>query len=71
MEFLSQKGIVFEARDVRKDGKARKELFELGSQSTPTIVVGDRVLVGFRPDELLMVIQGTSNPSNESGSPDS
>jgi glutaredoxin len=58
MEFLSQKGIVFEARDVRTDFAARKELLELGSQSTPTIVIGDQLMVGFRPDRLMEMLQG-------------
>jgi glutaredoxin-like protein NrdH len=56
MEFLSQQGIPFEEKNVRADPDAIRELQELGSQSTPTIVVGDQVHVGFRPDELLALI---------------
>jgi glutaredoxin len=56
MEFLSQRGIAFVARDVAADMEARAELIALGSRSTPTIKVGDEVLIGFSPAKLLALL---------------
>ena len=56
MEFLSQRGIPFVAKDVSTDLEARAELIALGSRSTPTIKVGDEVLVGFNPTKLLALL---------------
>jgi glutaredoxin len=47
MEFLSQKGIPFTAKDISSDMEARKELIDLGSRATPTIKVDNDVIIGF------------------------
>ena len=47
MEFLSQKGIGYTAKDISTDMEARKELVNLGSRSTPTITVDNEVIIGF------------------------
>ena len=47
MEFLSQKGVTFTAKDIMADMEARKELLSLGSRATPTIKVDDEVIIGF------------------------
>jgi glutaredoxin len=47
MEFLSQKGISFTAKDISSDMEARKELIDLGSRATPTIKVDNDVIIGF------------------------
>ncbi len=47
MEFLSQKGVAFTAKDISADMEARKELLALGSRATPTIKVDDEVIIGF------------------------
>jgi glutaredoxin 3 len=47
MEFLSQKGIPFTAKDISSDMEARKELINLGSRATPTITVDNDVIIGF------------------------
>lgn len=52
MEFLSQKGIPFTAKDVSADMDARQALIALGSRATPTITVDGRVLIGFDPTQL-------------------
>ena len=57
MEFLSQRGIAFTTRDVSSDMDARAELIALGSRSTPTIKVGDEVLIGFSPAKLLVLLK--------------
>jgi len=56
MEFLSQKGVPFVAKDVSTDPEARAELIALGSRSTPTIKVGAEVLIGFNPTKLLALL---------------
>lgn len=47
MEFLSQKGVAYTAKDISSDMEARKELIALGSRATPTIKVDDEVIIGF------------------------
>lgn len=47
MEFLSQKGVAYSAKDISTDMEARKELVSLGSRSTPTIKVDNEVIIGF------------------------
>ena len=47
MEFLSQKGVAYTAKDISTDMEARKELGSLGSRATPTIKVDDEVIIGF------------------------
>ncbi len=47
MEFLSQKGIPFTAKDISSDMEARKDLINLGSRATPTITVDSDVIIGF------------------------
>ncbi len=56
MEFLSQRGIPFVAKDVSTDLEARAELIAIGSRSTPTIKVGGEVLIGFNPAKLLALL---------------
>ena len=57
MEFLSQNNVPYTHKDISEDPQAQQELVELGSMSTPTIKVGDKILVGFRPKELLEAVQ--------------
>jgi glutaredoxin len=51
--YLSEKGIDFESKDVSDDQQALIELVRTyKSNSTPTIVVGDQVMIGFDPERL-------------------
>ena len=55
-EFLSQRGFVFEEKDITKDPSAVEELERLGAMTTPVIVIDGEVVVGFnqkRLEELL------------------
>lgn len=52
-DFLKKNNIPFVEKDVTEDFDAVNEMMEMGSQSTPTIKYGDKVMVGFRADELL------------------
>ncbi len=53
MAFLSERGIAFEERDVTRDPSAVEELVQkYKSHSTPTLLIGDEVMIGFDPDRL-------------------
>ena len=55
-EFLSQKGVAFETRDVINDPVAMEELVETGVLTTPVTLIDGEVVVGFdrkRLEELL------------------
>jgi glutaredoxin len=46
-EFLSQKGIEFEERDVSKDEAALEELQKRGLMTTPVTLIDGDAVVGF------------------------
>lgn len=46
-EYLSQKQIQFDDRDITKDASAILELKKLGFMTSPVTVVDDKVIVGF------------------------
>jgi glutaredoxin len=46
-EYLSQKQVQFDDRDITKDPSAILELQKLGFMTTPVTVVDDKVIVGF------------------------
>ena len=46
----------FEERDISRDQSAAEELQKYGSHSTPTVVVGEHVLVGFNPERLDQIL---------------
>jgi glutaredoxin-like YruB-family protein len=50
--FFASHNVSFEYKDVQADPVALGELTALGSRSTPTIVVGDEVMIGFDPERL-------------------
>jgi len=52
-EFLSQAGVEYTKYDVSQDREAVRRLVgELGSRTTPTIVVDGEVVIGFDRDRL-------------------
>ncbi|HEX9665843.1 MAG TPA: glutaredoxin domain-containing protein [Thermodesulfobacteriota bacterium] len=52
-EYLTQKGVNFEDRNVSEDERALKELTEkYKSRSTPAIIIGDEVIIGFDKEKL-------------------
>jgi len=46
-EYLSQKQVAFEDRDITRDPTAISELQKLGFMTTPVTVIGAKVIVGF------------------------
>jgi len=57
-EFLASHGIAFPEKDVRSDPEFLRELVEdLKSRTTPTLVVGEQVLIGFDPDKFQAALE--------------
>jgi glutaredoxin-like YruB-family protein len=51
--FLTERGVLFEERDITQNPAAVRELTEkYSSHSTPTLVIGDEVMIGFNPERL-------------------
>ena len=57
-EYLSQKGIEFQERDIAEDLGALADLKKLGYMTTPVIVIDGSVIVGFDADKIDQVLQG-------------
>ena len=51
-EFLSEKGVTFEIKDIINDPTAMAELVEIGSLATPVTVIDGEVVVGFNRKKL-------------------
>jgi glutaredoxin len=56
-EYLSQKGINFQERNVAQDPDALAELKKLGYMTTPVIVIDGSVIVGFDADKIDQAIR--------------
>jgi glutaredoxin len=57
-EYLSQRKIDFEDRDITKDPSAILELQRLGFMTSPVTVIGDKVIVGFNVPKLDAALKG-------------
>ncbi len=55
-EFLSAKGVAYKERDIIADPAALDELKRLGYMTTPVIVVGEFVVVGFDREKLELLL---------------
>ena len=55
-QFLASRKVAFEYKDVQTDPIALRELMDLKSQSTPTILVGEEVMIGFDPERLATML---------------
>jgi glutaredoxin 3 len=51
-EYLSQKGITFQEKDIAQDPSALADLKRLGYMTTPVIVIGGSVIVGFDVEKI-------------------
>lgn len=54
--FLQARNVPFVYKDVQADPAALKELLALDSRSTPTLLVGEEVMIGFDPDRLTLLL---------------
>jgi glutaredoxin len=57
-EYLSQKGIQFQEKDIAQDPSALADLKKLGYMITPMIVIDGSVIVGFDADKIDQALQG-------------
>ena len=57
-EYLSQKQIQFDDRDITKNPSAILELQKLGFMTSPVTVVDDKVIVGFDVSKLDQALKG-------------
>jgi glutaredoxin len=57
-EYLSQKGIKFQERDIAQDPSVLADLKKLGYMTTPVIVIDGSVIVGFDADKIDQALQG-------------
>ncbi len=55
--WLKKNQIPFLDFNVAKPGKMQKRFFEMGGQSVPMIVIGDRQFIGFNPNQLKSVLE--------------
>lgn len=56
-EYLSQKHIQFDERDITKDPSALLELQKIGFMTSPVTVVEDKVIVGFDMPKLYAALK--------------
>jgi len=57
-EYLSQKGMKFQERDIAQDRGALADLKKLGYMTTPVIVIDGSVIVGFDAEKIDRALQG-------------
>ena len=51
-DYLNEKGVEFEEKNVGNDAEARKELIQKGYMGVPVIIVGDEEIQGFDKEKL-------------------
>lgn len=61
--FLLSRKVPFEYKDVQADPQAFRELMDLGSRSTPTLLVGAEVMIGFDPERLDAMLRSLPVPA--------
>ena len=57
-EYLSQKGIEFQERDIAQDPGALTDLKKLGYMTTPVIDIDGWVIVGFDAEKIDQALKG-------------
>lgn len=59
-EYLSQKGITFQERDIAQDPGALADLKKIGYMTTPVIVTDGTVIVGFDAEKIDQALAPTT-----------
>jgi glutaredoxin 3 len=59
-EYLSQKGITFQERDIAQDPGALADLKKIGYMTTPVIVIDRTVIVGFDAEKIDQALAPTT-----------
>ena len=62
-EFLSQRGVSFEERDVSRDPVAAQELAKMGQRGVPVIIIDGQTIVGFDRARLEQALSQWQRPS--------
>ena len=62
-EFLSQRGVSFEERDVSRDLGAAQELAKMGQRGVPVIIINGQTIVGFDRARLEQTLSQWQRPS--------
>lgn len=57
-EYLSQKGVRFQEKDIAQDPSALADLKKLGYMTTPLIVIDGSVIVGFDAAKIDQALKG-------------
>jgi glutaredoxin 3 len=57
-EYLSQKSIPFQEKDVAQDPSALEDMKKLGYMTTPVIVIDGSVIVGFDAGKIDKALRG-------------
>ena len=57
-EYLSQKSIAFQERDIAQDPGALADLKKLGYMTTPVIVIDGSLIVGFDEEKIDQALEG-------------
>lgn len=65
-EYLSQKGVQFQEKDIAQDPTALADLKKLGYMTTPVIVIDGSVIVGLDTDKLDAELTRESNATQSS-----
>lgn len=52
MEYLNTKKVQFISKDIAEHEEYRNELMELGSMGTPTLKIGEDIIIGFNPSKI-------------------
>ena len=56
-DFLAKHGVEFEERNIDSGLSIAREMTQkYKSQSTPTVVIGDQVLIGYDPERLVQLL---------------
>ena len=65
-DYLSRRAVAFEVRDITTDGEALEQLLtRYQSRSTPTIIVGDQIMIGFDPQRLDAMLAASEDPGED------
>jgi glutaredoxin-like protein NrdH len=60
--WLTERGIPFVERNVNADPEAAAALAATGTFATPLLVVGEKKVLGFRPEALLSALDNNGDP---------
>ena len=51
-DYLKEKGVEYEEKNVQNDAAARDELISMGYTGVPVLVIGEEEIVGFDPGKI-------------------